>query len=88
MLHILILNNLQTQVAARKANLEQRVTWHADVLEEYPADTLVFVDETGCNKLTAKRRKGWAPSGERARRRDFFIRGQRCVPCCLSQTKY
>lgn len=39
----------------------------------------MFVDESACNRFTARRRKAWAPTGTRARRRDHFIRGQRYV---------
>lgn len=39
----------------------------------------MFLDESACNRLTTKRLKAWAPCGERARRRDFFIRGIRFV---------
>jgi hypothetical protein len=45
----------------------------------YRADQLVFVDETGVNRHTGARTHGWAPCGERARRRDFFVRGVKYV---------
>jgi hypothetical protein len=43
----------------------------------YQAQQLVFVDETGVSCQTGARTHGWSPCGERARRRDFFIRGVR-----------
>ncbi len=43
----------------------------------YPPETLVFLDESACNRLTANRSRAWAPIGQRARRHDYFVRGQR-----------
>lgn len=37
----------------------------------------MFLDEAACNRLTSNRLKGWAPIGQRARRHDYFVRGQR-----------
>lgn len=45
----------------------------------YPAETLVFVDESACNRFTTQRKMAWALLGERARRQDCFVRGKRCV---------
>ena len=45
----------------------------------YRADQLVFVDETGVNHHTSLRTYGWAPCGERACRRDFFVHGTKFV---------
>lgn len=45
--------------------------------EHYQANQLVFVDESATNRYTTMRKKGWAPVGQRARRRDFFVRGQK-----------
>lgn len=47
--------------------------------ETYSAEQLVFVDESAFNRHTARRTMGWATTGTRARRRDFFVRGQRYV---------
>ena len=44
---------------------------------EYEANQLVFVDESYVDRRLAARDYGWAPSGCRARRHDFFVRGTR-----------
>ena len=51
--------------------------------EHYEARQLVFVDESATDRRTARRGYGWAPTGTRARRRDFFVRGKRQVLCAL-----
>ncbi|KAF8601490.1 hypothetical protein BDV93DRAFT_445584 [Ceratobasidium sp. AG-I] len=43
----------------------------------YDARHLVFVDESAYDRWTTRREYAWAPSGDRARRRDFFVRGTR-----------
>lgn len=40
-------------------------------------DKLVFVDESACDRRTSRRPLAWAPMGDHARRRDFFVRGTR-----------
>lgn len=45
----------------------------------YPAETLVFVDESACNRFTTQRKSAWALVGDRARRHDYFVRGTRSV---------
>jgi hypothetical protein len=40
-------------------------------------EQLVFVDESHTNRITTRRRYGWAPVGGRSRRRDCFVRGKR-----------
>ena len=45
----------------------------------YQAEQLVFVDETGVNRNTSARRYGWAPCGDWACRRDFFVCDTRSV---------
>ena len=47
--------------------------------ENYPPETLVFLDESACNRMTGQRNMGWAPIGKRARWHDYFVRGQRCA---------
>jgi hypothetical protein len=42
---------------------------------------LVFCDESATNRRTTRRPMAWAPEGERARRRDFFVKGEKLVPC-------
>jgi transposase len=43
----------------------ERAAWRARMQAECKAETLVFVDESGCN-LALTPRYGWAPRGERA----------------------
>ncbi len=45
----------------------------------YQANQLVFVDETGVNRNSSSCRYGWALCGDRARCRDFFVRGTKFV---------
>ena len=62
---------------ARERDEEQRAQFQADIGENYPPETLVFLDESACNRMTGRRSMGWAPIGKRARRHDYFVRGQR-----------
>lgn len=43
----------------------------------FRADQLVFVDESGVNRISSKRAYGWSHVDTRARRRDCFVRGKR-----------
>ena len=43
----------------------------------YQAEQLVFVDETGSNRKTTSCTHGWAPTGDQACRRDFFVQGMK-----------
>src|SRR5258708_1207113 len=45
----------------------------------YQANQLVFIYETGVNRNSSSRRYGWALCGDRARHRDFFVRGTKFV---------
>ena len=45
----------------------------------YDADELVFVDESAFNCRTTMQQYGWAPVGDCARRRDFFVKGVKYV---------
>lgn len=47
--------------------------------EHFRPGHLVFADESHFNRISLRRSYGWAPRGNRARRRDFFIRGQKYV---------
>ena len=69
--------NIQITRPARERDEELRLQYQADIGENYPPETLVFVDEAACNRLTTNRKRGWAPIGKRARRHDYFVRGQR-----------
>jgi len=56
----------------RNEGLRDRYMLH---MRQYAPEQLVFADETGYNRFTSRRPYGWAFEGDRARRRDFFIRG-------------
>lgn len=71
--------NLQIQRPAREQDEEDRARFQMIVGEHYSPELLVFGDETHLNRFVTRRRFGWAPIGLRARRRDFFVRGKRCV---------
>ena len=62
---------------ARERNEQQRLEYQMDIGENYPPNTLVFLDESACNRFTANRTTAWAPIGRRARRHDYYVRGQR-----------
>ncbi len=76
----LIPESFQVTRPAIERNEEDRVAYKMLVGEHFEAHHLVFADETHLNRVTLRRRYGWAPIGDRARRRDFFIRGKRYVP--------
>ena len=40
-------------------------------------EQFVFVDESGCDRRTSQRTKGWAPRGQTPLKRGCFQRGQR-----------
>jgi hypothetical protein len=62
---------------AVERNDEVREQYQILIAENYHAGQLVFVDGSACNRNTTKRSMAWAPIGTRARRHDYFIRGQR-----------
>ncbi|TFY62431.1 hypothetical protein EVG20_g6705 [Dentipellis fragilis] len=62
---------------AIERNERHRLAYRLLIGEQYQPDQLVFVDESHFNRLTLRRSYGWAPIGNRARRRDFFVRGKR-----------
>lgn len=64
---------------ALERNEHRRAVYKVLVGEQYQPQQLVFVDESHFNRMSLRRRWGWAPCGRRARRRDFFIRGIRFV---------
>jgi hypothetical protein len=74
--------------SARERNEELRLEYQADIGENYPPETLVFLDESACNRLTSNRLKAWAPVGKRARRNDCFVRGQRFISPNLIRSRY
>ena len=67
---------MQLSIAALERSAERRAQYLFEI-SHHPPETLVFVDESACNRHTARRTCGWAPSGDRARRHDYFVRGTR-----------
>jgi hypothetical protein len=57
---------------------ELRARFRLRMLEYAPED-LVFVDESACNRHTFVRKYGRAPSGVRAQRHGFFVKGTKFV---------
>jgi transposase len=53
-------------LSASERDEAERATWRAQAQAEFDPETLVFVDESGCN-LALTPLYGWAPRGERAR---------------------
>jgi hypothetical protein len=68
----------QATVVAQERSDEKRFQYQYDIAP-YDPEMLVFCDESATNKFTTRRDYAWAPVGECARRRDFFIRGVRSV---------
>jgi len=56
---------------------EERRNQYQALIAEYPPETHVYVDESACNRHTSNRGYAWAPTGDRARRHDYFVRGTR-----------
>jgi len=54
---------------------ENQRTLYCQHMLVYDAIELVFVDESAFNRRSTMRQFGWAPAGDRARRRDFFVKG-------------
>ncbi|PPR02227.1 hypothetical protein CVT24_011455 [Panaeolus cyanescens] len=67
----------KVSMPALERNEDLRAEYQTNIGENYAAEQLVFVDESACNRNTTKRLFGWAPTGQRSRRHDYFIRGQR-----------
>jgi len=61
-----------------------RIAYKMLVGEHFLPEHLVFADECHFNRLSFRRDFAWAPRGNRARRRDFFIRGKRYFCCGIS----
>jgi transposase len=53
-------------LSASERDEAERAAWRAQAQAEFDPETLVFVDESGCN-LALTPLYGWAPRGERAR---------------------
>jgi hypothetical protein len=67
----------QVSAPAIERNEERCANFLIHIGENYTAEQLVFVDESGCNRVTTKWTHAWALLGWRARQRDSFVRGQR-----------
>jgi hypothetical protein len=77
--HFSIVYHVKVSRGAIEQSKEKRDNYEATVGDLYHDWQLVFVDESHCDRRTTQRRGGWAPIGDRARRRDFFIRGIKYV---------
>ncbi|KAF8838045.1 hypothetical protein BDN67DRAFT_972085, partial [Paxillus ammoniavirescens] len=62
---------------AIERNEARRAAYKLHMGQSYEPHQLVFVDESHLNCLTTWRPSGWTCMGRCARRRDFFIHGQR-----------
>jgi hypothetical protein len=58
---------------------EERRNQYQALIADYPPETHVYLDESACNRHTSNRGYAWAPTGDRARRHDYFVRGTRSV---------
>ena len=70
---------------AVEQNDNERTAYKMLVGGHYEAHQLIFVDMSHFNRMTMRRPFAWAPRGDRARRREFFVRGTRSVlfPCSM-----
>lgn len=66
-------------------NEYDRSTFMLDMLD-YPAEFLVSVDESAFNRNTTMRDYVYAPVGQRARRREYFVQDTMCVIASWYQT--
>jgi len=64
-------------VPAIEQNEYERIRFKMHIGEHYEASQLVFVDESHFNWITLRRSYAWAPCGDRASCREFFVRGAR-----------
>lgn len=66
------------RVARQRISILQNFyLWRMLVENEYESYHLVFVDESGCNKLAAQRDRGWAPVGQAPVHVDEFNRDKK-----------
>jgi len=70
------LKRKKLQVEAAQRNDELRTAWRAS-LEQFTADQLVCVDESGSGERIGDRQYGWAPIGGQARVSRWFARRDR-----------
>ena len=76
-LHLAGYSMKQVSISALEQNEDTRCQYLLTVGSGFSAKQLVFVDESACNRITARRPYAWAPIGTRAKRHDYFIRGKR-----------
>lgn len=69
----------KVSISALEQNEETRCQYLLTVGLDFLAEQLVFVDESACNRVTARRPYAWSLVGTCARRHDYFIRGKRRV---------
>ena len=67
----------KVSISALEQNEDARCQFLLTVGSGFSAEQLVFVDESACNRITARRPYAWSPIGNRAKRHDYFIRGKR-----------
>ena len=67
----------KASVSALEQNEDACCQYLLTVGSGFSAKQLVFVDESACNRITARRPYAWSPIGNRAKRHNYFIRGKR-----------
>lgn len=67
----------QVTCSAIQRNEDDRAQYKYIIGQHYRPEQLVFTDESSLNQLTTRHSYAWSYIGNRARRRDFFIRGRR-----------
>jgi hypothetical protein len=72
---------LQVTRPAIERDENDRAEYQLVIGTYYEPDQLVIVDESSFDRRVSHRPYAWAPTGSRARRRDFFIRGKWCKAC-------
>jgi hypothetical protein len=73
---VMIVQPPQATVTAAEQSDEKQCQFQYDIAPFKP-EMLVFCDESATNQHTARRPKGWAPEGERAQCRDFFLKKEK-----------
>lgn len=67
----------KVSISALEQSKEARCQYLLTVGLGFSAEQLVFVDESACNRVTARWPYAWSPVGNRARQHDYFICGKR-----------
>jgi hypothetical protein len=60
---------------AIERNEDERAAYKLLIGEHYEPHQLVFADESAFNRITLRCSFAWSLRGDRARRREFFVRG-------------